>query len=309
MTRSKVAVTDELLDAYVNRPLAGYVVRAVERTQITPNQLTLMSGLCGTAAAVALMSPFAFAPLAAAVCLLLSMIFDCSDGQLARLRGGGSVSGRIFDGYVDYWVAILLHAGMLISLGRSGVVAFGHTFSALERLLLVLAAGISMGINAGRFDHYKLRYLAHTGAARDPENPQMFLDEAKRSRWLIVKAALHLFAAYVRVQQGPEFRKRVAAAKWTAADPTRVRIFAEENGPLVRLWGLTGPTMHNGAIVAFACLAPFVPQAFAWYCAFALVAVNVYCFVLRILQARALRRELTESSGSGSAGGDSGVHA
>ena len=304
MSRFKVSVTDEFLDAYVNRPLAGIVVRMVERTNITPNQLTLMSGAFGTTAAACLLLPNAFAPIVVAVSLLLCMVLDCSDGQLARLRGGGSVIGRLVDGYVDYWVSTALHLALLVALARSGVVFFGHTFDGLQRFLLVAAAGASMGINSGRFDYYKQRYLAHTGQKREPETPEMYSDEATRDHWFTTKIGLRMFAWYVRMQQGPAFHEAVRQARFTAADPERVSRFEQENGLLVRLWGLTGPTMHNGALAAFACLAPFVPQAFAWYCVFAIVGVNVYCFILHFFQSRVLRRERILASAS-----DSGAHA
>jgi hypothetical protein len=292
MARAKVAVTDELLDAYVNRPLAAYVVKAVERTPVTPNQLTLASAAFGTVGGVFFSMEHPFAPLAGAVALFLCMVFDCSDGQLARARGGGSVVGRIFDGYADYWVAICLHVGILIGLGHTGVTLLGRQLDGFERFLFVLAAGVSMGVNSGRFDFFKQRYLAHTGASKEPESPGLFLDEAKRSSSLIEKAALHLFAAYVRVQQsGDGFQAGVAAARHTASDPQRVARYASENGALVRLWSLSGPTMHNAAMCATACLVPFAPQAFVWYCLFALVVVNAYTFILWIAQKRVLSRE------------------
>lgn len=292
MARAKVAVTDELLDAYVNRPLAAYVVKAVERTAVTPNQLTLASATFGTLGAAFFAVDHPFAPLAGAVSLFLCMVFDCSDGQLARARGGGSVVGRIFDGYADYWVSICLHVGILVGLGNTSVTLLGRTLGGTERFLLVLAAGLSMAVNSGRFDHFKQRYLAHTGSSKEPESPAMFLDEAKRSRSLIEKAALHLFAAYVRVQQSGEgFQASVTAARHTASDPNRISRYQSENGVLVRLWSLSGPTMHNAAMCATACLVPFAPQAFVWYCLFALVIVNVYTLVLYIAQKRVLNRE------------------
>ena len=292
MARAKVAVTDELLDAYVNRPLAAYVVKAVERTAVTPNQLTLASAAFGTLAGLFFAMAHPFAPLAGAVALFLCMVFDCSDGQLARARGGGSIVGRIFDGYADYWVGFCLHLGILIGFSRSGVTLLGHSLGGVERFFFALAAGVSMGVNSGRFDYFKQRYLAHTGAAKEPESPALYLDEAARSTSLIEKAALRFFAVYVRVQQsGDGFQASVAAARHTASDPQRVARYASENGALVRLWSLSGPTMHNAAMCATACLVPFAPQAFVWYCLFALVVVNAYTLILWIAQKRVLSRE------------------
>ncbi len=292
-TAPKASVTDEPLDAYVNRPLAGLLVRAVSETSVSPNQLTFVSACLGTAAGAC----FAWSPrmpqLAAvgALSLFLSMVFDCSDGQLARIRGGGSVLGRILDGYADYWVAFSVHLGMLIAAGQTGVVLFGHPLNGFERFLLFLAAGVSMGVNAGRFDYYKQRFLAYTGAAREPETPEHYFAEAERSHWALVKVLLRLFGAYVRVQQGPEFHATAALARETAQDPVKRARFIERNAALVRLWGFSGPTMHNAAICATACLVPLFPAAFTGYTLYALVAVNVYCFALVFFQRRARRGE------------------
>jgi phosphatidylglycerophosphate synthase len=296
MARGKTSVTDELLDAYVNRPLAAYVVRAVVATPVTPNQLTAVSMLFGVCGAVLIAMGTPFSPIAGGVCLFLSMVFDCSDGQLARARGGGSVSGRILDGYADYVVAVALHVSLLYALAHSGVTLFGHPFGTFERFLVVLFAGASMAINAGRFDFYKQRYLAHTDPSREPERPELFTDEAARAKSWLEKAALLLFAWYVRTQQGAAFDEAARLAKETSSEPSRRAQFADENGPLVRLWSFSGPTMHNGVLSAAAMMAPFVPQAFTWYCLFAIVPVNVYCVVLRILQYRLLSRERDRES-------------
>ncbi len=285
----KPTVTDEPFDAYVSRPLAAIVVRAVVETSVTPNQLTMISGFFGTLAGACFMVSPRMA-LVGAAALFLSIVLDASDGQLARARGGGSPLGRILDGYADYWVALWVHVGMLLSIGQPGLTLFGHTFSPFERVLFVGAAGLSMGINAGRFDFYKQRYLAHTGIAREPEVPETFSDEAHRQSNPLLKGLLLIFAFYVRTQQGPEFRARRAHALATAADPVRVARFVQENALLLRLWSFTGPTMHNAAICATACLVPFMPSAFVGYCLFAIVAVNVYCFSLVAFQRRAIGR-------------------
>jgi len=292
MSRAKASVTDELLDAYVNRPLAAWIVRAVLPTPVTPNQLTLVSAFFGSLAGACFAVTDPAGPIAGSVALFLSMIFDCSDGQLARARGGGSVFGRILDGYADYWVAFALHLGILIHLWRTGVVLFGYRLGNVELFFVALLAGISMGVNSGRFDYYKQRFLAHTGAIREPETPEMYRAEMKRTKSFVEQAGLELFAAYVDViQKGDGFRLSVEAARHTASDPARVRRFMEENSVLVRLWGLSGPTMHLAAMCATGLLVRFAPDAFTYYCGFALVGVNVYSGVLWILQRRVLRRE------------------
>jgi hypothetical protein len=287
----KASITDEPLDAYVNRPLAALIVRAVEGLPaVSPNHLTYVSAILGTFAAIGIYG----APLLAvpgAVALFLCMVFDCSDGQLARLRGGGSPLGRILDGYADYWVAFWVHFAILSTFFRDGVVLFGHPLSYGERFLFVLAAGVSMGVNAGRFDHYKQRFLAHTGAAREPETPETYFHEADRHPSIVARGLLRLFGLYVRAQQGPEFQANIVAARATASDPAKVARFVSRNSTLLRLWSITGPTTHNGVICITLLLSPFVPGAFAAYCLFAIVVANVYSLALLVFQRRVVRAE------------------
>lgn len=282
-----VSVTDEVLDAYVNRPLASHLVRWVAHyPSITPNSLTALSALFGTLAGVGLV----VAPAVGAVCLFLCMVVDCGDGQLARQRGGGTLAGRIWDGYADYWVAFAVHLGMLLSLIRMGVTFFGHRLSSFELFFFVLAAGVSMAVNAGHFDYEKQRYLAHTGASREPESPELYLRAAQASQSRVERVLLLLFARYVAAQVGQTAEDATRAARFTASDAGRVQKFRSENDRLVRLWSLSGPTMHSALIAAAALIHSARETSFVAYCLFAIVAVNGYGLVLRVVQHLARRR-------------------
>lgn len=282
-----ISVTDEVLDAYVNRPLASHIVRwVVPYPQVTPNTLTAVSALFGTLAGIG----FVVAPPVGAACLFLSMIVDCGDGQLARLRGGGTLAGRIWDGYADYWVAFCVHLGMLFSLFRSGVTLFGHALSPFETFLLVLAAGASMAFNAGHFDYYKQRYLAHTGVAREPESPEMYVVAAEQSAG-VERVLLRMFAFYVKAQLGKTVDEANRAARFTASDAQRIERFRRENGWLVRMWSLSGPTTHSGFLALAALLNAVESTSFSAYCLVAIVVFNGYGLVLGLFQRAALRRE------------------
>jgi hypothetical protein len=147
-----------------------------------------------------------------------------------------------------------------------------------------------MALNSGRFDFYKQRYLAHTDGNREPESPATYLAAAAVSDSLVDRLVLRLFAWYVRIQQGPAYLRGVAEAKACARDPERVAKFIAGNGPLVRLWSYSGPTMHNALICLAAALVPVYPNAFLGYCVFAIVGVNVYCAVLALFQRRLAAR-------------------
>lgn len=114
---------EEPIDFYFHRPLAGLLVQRIADWPVTPSQVTIASGIASALAGVAvLLSIFVSPWLAAAggALLFFSVILDCADGQLARLRGTSSPVGRALDGLVDSvaplsvmpaTVFVLLYAG------------------------------------------------------------------------------------------------------------------------------------------------------------------------------------------------------
>jgi phosphatidylglycerophosphate synthase len=89
------------IDRYVIRPPASLIVKAVFRSSITPNQLTMTSLGFALAAALAYVGgrPGFFA-LAGALALV-STIFDAADGMLARAKGITSRYGAFLDLFLD----------------------------------------------------------------------------------------------------------------------------------------------------------------------------------------------------------------
>ena len=88
---------------YLQRRVAGLLVRIVFNTPVTPNQLTLISTICGMLGAAAIV----FAPLhlwAAGILLYTKDIFDSADGQLARAKKMYSRRGRFYDSIGDFIV-------------------------------------------------------------------------------------------------------------------------------------------------------------------------------------------------------------
>ncbi len=137
--------TDELPDALVHRPLAGALARALRRTPVTPNHLTLLSLGLGLCAGLYL----AQGHRAAAALILAHLVLDCADGQLARLKGP-SRWGRLLDGLSDDAAGVAMYVGL---------VAHGMPWP------LAAAAGASLLLRGMVFDGLK---ALHQGAAPIP---------------------------------------------------------------------------------------------------------------------------------------------
>lgn len=109
---------EEFIDFHWHRPLAGMLVQLIRDWPITPNQVTALSGVMSVLSGVALGLGY-FEPqwcIGGGVFLFLSVIFDCADGQLARVRGTFSELGRALDGLVDGLAPLAVFHGMAFCL-------------------------------------------------------------------------------------------------------------------------------------------------------------------------------------------------
>ena len=115
----KSSETEDWLDLHVIRPFCYYCALAFAKFDIHPNTVTIWSMIIGAASA------WFFAPgsfhyegtwglvmnIIAIVLLMVADIFDCTDGQLARLSGKKSRLGRILDGVAGFaWFIPIYHA-------------------------------------------------------------------------------------------------------------------------------------------------------------------------------------------------------
>ena len=109
-----------LYSRFVNRPLGRFFAALAYAAGLTPNAVTAVSGACTATgvALLALVSPSVPMGLAVAGCLVLGYGLDAADGQLARLRGGGSPAGEWLDHMVDAAKVAGLHLAVAIGLYR-----------------------------------------------------------------------------------------------------------------------------------------------------------------------------------------------
>jgi phosphatidylglycerophosphate synthase len=106
----------------VNRPLGRLLAAAAYTVGMTPNQVTVVSAAF-TFAGIATICTETPSPVSSVVvCLLLvaGYALDAADGQLARLRGGGSIAGEWLDHVVDAIKIASLHLAVLINWYRFG---------------------------------------------------------------------------------------------------------------------------------------------------------------------------------------------
>ena len=109
---TKSAVSDELINTYAIRPLAGLIVRVLYRTPLTPNGVTALSVVAGVCAAILYARGVPEATVAAGLLITLKDVLDAADGQLARAKQLFSRKGRFFDSIGDFLVDLLVFAAV-----------------------------------------------------------------------------------------------------------------------------------------------------------------------------------------------------
>lgn len=105
---------------YINRRAGRYLAAWAYRRALTPNMVTMISGAFTFSglALVALVSPSPWLGPVVWFLLAVGYALDSADGQVARLRGGGSASGEWLDHIVDCVKIACLHGVVLIAAYR-----------------------------------------------------------------------------------------------------------------------------------------------------------------------------------------------
>lgn len=105
---------------YVNRPLGRLFAAIAYRWGLNPNQVTLVSAGFSLAGIIVLASlPMTWwTGVAVSLLLVIGYALDAADGQLARLRGGGSRVGEWLDHMIDSAKIVCLHLAVLVTLAR-----------------------------------------------------------------------------------------------------------------------------------------------------------------------------------------------
>lgn len=109
-----------LYSRLVNRPLGRALAAVAHRLGMTPDQVTVTSAVCTFTGIVvlAVARPEPLTGVVVALLLVLGYALDSADGQLARLRGGGSLTGEWLDHMVDCAKGAAVHLAVLVSLYR-----------------------------------------------------------------------------------------------------------------------------------------------------------------------------------------------
>lgn len=116
----KAAKGVSLYSRFVNRPVGRVLAASSYTVGLTPNQVTLVSAAFSFTgvAVLAVAGPSWWVGAVVWLALAVGFAFDSADGQLARLRGGGSPAGEWLDHVVDCAKTTALHTAVLVAFYR-----------------------------------------------------------------------------------------------------------------------------------------------------------------------------------------------
>ena len=269
----KLIEVEELLDLFFYRPLAFLFVKAVYKTNLTPNQITSIALVVGMIGGVFYFFNTHLAISIGAVLLIIYDVLDCSDGMIARLKKNGTFFGRVLDGIADYFVTVTVYLG----------IGFGFVSNSENPLLywvLLVLAGASNIIHAGTVDFYRNKFLdfAFNRDATLGESLKEFEEESeklnKSKGKYFQKFVVWIYLKYSSAQLTASADKDSSdVVKYDRDD------YLKRNKRILHFWTYLGPTTELTLIIVASFLNRL--DLFIWTM---VVVGNIYALILFIVQ-------------------------
>lgn len=265
---------EEIIDLYFFRPLSFLFVKLIYSTNITPNQISIVSMFFGILTGVM----FGFGTpqflMFGAAALLISNVLDCADGQLARLKKNGTGIGRIIDGFIDYVTGFAIFAGIGIGLS---IVTHNYVYV----WTITLFGAISRILQNMLFDNYRNMYMSYV-YDRGSNIPRE-IEEHKRLKRIIDKSdgrymekfLVNIYIWYSSVQGN------TAQDKTLNVTPEQ---YKSKNILLLRAWSWLGSTTHLAAVI-IACFADRID----YYLWITMTLGNLLLLILYIIQKNVIK--------------------
>jgi len=266
----KAAEMEDSLDLWFYHPLGFRIARAAYPIGFTPNQISCFSmvlGIAGGAMLCRLNLAVVGYPL-----LIASSVFDSADGQLARMRGGGTVAGRVLDGLIGYFMFTSAYIGLVfLHLSRP------DNMGLWPMLALAVLGGVATALQSSLYDYYRTAFASVVKKGIPP------VDDPREELNPLLKFSYNSYHVYQNMC-GKSHMKLMAllAEKFPAGLPEPVRAkYRETNLPMIHRWNLFGDNMRLVAILAVLLLNK--PE---WYFVFIIGPMSAGLGIMIWLQAR-----------------------
>ncbi len=293
--------TEEWLDTHFNRPVGLGIALLCERLRIHPNTVTIVSIFLGLAAGYMFFSTSLECNIAGCLLLASANFLDSADGQLARLTGQKTLTGRILDGFSgDVWF-FAIYLAIVVRLWPQPIPLVGVEWGIWGLALCAVAGLLCHSRQSSLADYYRQIHLYFLLGKAGSE-----LDDS-RTQWEIYKSLPRKGAFWARQfymnyanychsqeRRTPEFQKFYAAvrAKYPSPEdiPQPLRDeFRKASLPLMKYTNLL--TFNARALLVYSTCLLDVPYVYP------MVEIVVFTALYRRMKNRheALCRRMNET--------------
>ena len=193
------------IDNYVLDYVAIVFSRLFIKLRIIPNVITVLSGLVGVAGGILLCFNSMLTTILGIIMIILSVVFDECDGQVARLTKKYSSFGRTLDGFVDFLVYLSIYIALCVRLYPVNI-PFTET---PWKLWIIPVAAITLwcfGAQARTLDYFKNLHMYMVKNGGGKQNELTKTEEIKRQlyackRFSFSRLRLSLYYSYTKLQE------------------------------------------------------------------------------------------------------------
>lgn len=141
LLRGLIKDTEGFMSRHFERKISLTLTRALVRTPLSPNVMTVVSSLIGLAGAFFFLTPEKWYHFTGALLFWLHSVLDGCDGEIARLK---FLESR-FGGLLDFWGDNLVHSAVFAAIAYGSYVRYGTDYSLIAGALAVGGTVLSAG--------------------------------------------------------------------------------------------------------------------------------------------------------------------
>ena len=185
---------------------------------VKPNIVTLLSIITGVVGAICIIFHNIWITIAGILLEILAAIFDCADGQVARMTHTGSKFGRFFDGFGDSVVYTSIYIALTIRI-MSEKITFTNTYWGWWIWLVAIPVAAYFHTRQARLaDYYKqvYMYMIKNDRGSELETSEALTEEFKESKLKpFQKLMVKSYITYTKAQEheNPTTKKLIGKIK------------------------------------------------------------------------------------------------
>lgn len=223
--------TEENIDIYFTRPCGLVLTLFYKALNIHPNIVTFIGILIGMVASYFFAQHDLCSNLIGVVLLTVANFHDSADGQLARITGKKTLTGRMLDGFSGDVIFFCLYVAIVFRLYNEPIpFCGGYTWQWWGFLLCLTAGVLGHAKQCNVADYYRQIHLfflkGKEGSELDTSEAQTPIveDAIKNKKWLDL-AFFYNYRNYCRGQEKatPEFQKFYKAYQAAETKPEGLR--------------------------------------------------------------------------------------